>query len=182
MRGWKLAFASAILFMGCGTESDSTNDGTSQSTTAVSLDVKPDGKGGGMANFGPPREALDQKPVPNARPVKGNGINYHGGPVMLGTTNVYYIWYGNWSGNSATTILTDLGAAHRRVALLQHQHDVLQRQQRARQSNAVHYSGSTTDNYSHGTVPERQRHQGGGRRARSRPAPCRRTPTRCISC
>ena len=30
-----------------------------------------------------------------------NGINYHGGPVMLGTTNVYYIWYGNWASNSA---------------------------------------------------------------------------------
>jgi hypothetical protein len=37
-----------------------------------------------------------------------NGIRYHNGPVMLGTTNIYYIWYGNWSGNSATTILTDL--------------------------------------------------------------------------
>ena len=42
------------------------------------------------------------------RKVTGNGINYHGGPVMLGTTNVYYIWYGNWTGNTATTILTDL--------------------------------------------------------------------------
>jgi len=40
-----------------------------------------------------------------------NGISYHGGPVMLGTTNVYYIWYGNWSGNSATTILTDLASS-----------------------------------------------------------------------
>jgi len=24
------------------------------------------------------------------------------------TINVYYIWYGNWSGNSASTILTNL--------------------------------------------------------------------------
>ena len=40
-----------------------------------------------------------------------NGINYHGGPVMLGTTNVYYIWYGNWSGNSAVTILGNLALA-----------------------------------------------------------------------
>src|SRR5215468_294340 len=38
----------------------------------------------------------------------GNGISYHGGPLILGTTNVYYIWYGNWSGNTATNILTDL--------------------------------------------------------------------------
>src|SRR5947209_13164718 len=27
----------------------------------------------------------------------GNGIVYHGGPVILGVTNVYYVWYGNWS-------------------------------------------------------------------------------------
>ena len=36
---------------------------------------------------------------------RGSGISYHGGPVMGGTPNIYYIWYGNWAGNSATTIL-----------------------------------------------------------------------------
>jgi hypothetical protein len=41
-------------------------------------------------------------------PAAATAISYHGGPVMLGTTHMYYIWYGNWSGNSATTILTDL--------------------------------------------------------------------------
>src|ERR1041385_1251815 len=40
--------------------------------------------------------------------VTGNGIEYHGGPVMLGTHNVYFIWYGNFSGNPALTILPDL--------------------------------------------------------------------------
>src|SRR5438132_11253626 len=50
----------------------------------------------------------DAHPGGGARPIRGNGITYHGGPVMLLTTNVYYIWYGNWSGNSATTILPDL--------------------------------------------------------------------------
>lgn len=35
-----------------------------------------------------------------------NGINYHGGPLLAGqTVNMYYIWYGDWSGNSAQTIL-----------------------------------------------------------------------------
>ncbi len=34
-----------------------------------------------------------------------NGICYHGGPVMLATPNLYYIWYGNWTSNSATSIL-----------------------------------------------------------------------------
>jgi hypothetical protein len=40
-----------------------------------------------------------------------NGINYHGGPVMLGTVNIYYIWYGNWTNNSATTILQTFASA-----------------------------------------------------------------------
>jgi hypothetical protein len=42
-----------------------------------------------------------------ARPKTGsNGISYHGGPVMMGTKNIYYIWYGNWSSNtSAQNIL-----------------------------------------------------------------------------
>lgn len=48
---------------------------------------------------------------PYAPPGQGgsgsNGIVYHGGPVMNNGVNVYYIWYGNWAGNSATTILTD---------------------------------------------------------------------------
>ncbi|HET9789728.1 MAG TPA: hypothetical protein VFR08_00340 [Candidatus Angelobacter sp.] len=36
------------------------------------------------------------------------GISYQGGPVMLTPHNVYYVWYGNWSGNSALTILPSL--------------------------------------------------------------------------
>jgi hypothetical protein len=38
----------------------------------------------------------------------GYGINYHGGPLITTTAHVYYIWYGNWAGNSANTILTNL--------------------------------------------------------------------------
>jgi hypothetical protein len=38
----------------------------------------------------------------------GNDINYHGGPVMHGTVNLYYIWYGDWQENSpAVGILSD---------------------------------------------------------------------------
>ncbi len=36
----------------------------------------------------------------------GNGINYHGGPVMKGTSNVYVIWYGNWNGTGSNTAAT----------------------------------------------------------------------------
>src|SRR5262245_17352774 len=34
-----------------------------------------------------------------------SSISYHGGPIMTGTTHAYIIWYGNWSGNTATTIV-----------------------------------------------------------------------------
>src|SRR5438552_15015424 len=55
-----------------------------------------------------PQQAGAQ-PTPQAGAVTtGNGIDYHGGPVMLDPHNIYFIWYGNWSGNTATTILPDL--------------------------------------------------------------------------
>jgi hypothetical protein len=37
-----------------------------------------------------------------------NGINYNGGPVMTNPHTVYIIWYGNWNGNSALTLLPNL--------------------------------------------------------------------------
>lgn len=44
--------------------------------------------------------------TPNTQSVTtGNGIEYHGGPVMSAPHDTYFIWYGNWSGNTATTIL-----------------------------------------------------------------------------
>lgn len=36
-----------------------------------------------------------------------NGISYHGGPVMTNAINLYYIWYGDWSGNTGPSILND---------------------------------------------------------------------------
>src|SRR4029079_16039040 len=89
-----------------------------------------------------------------ARPGGGgpssNGISYHGGPVMLGTVNIYYIWYGNWSGNSATTILTDLaqnigGSPYYNINTTYYDGS------NRHVSNSVHYAGSTTDSYSRGT-------------------------------
>jgi hypothetical protein len=68
-------------------------------------ELAPTGKGWG--------EAVDHSNNANktggARPNQcPNGICYHGGPVMGGTVNIYYIWYGNWGGNSATTLLPTL--------------------------------------------------------------------------
>ena len=66
-------------------------------------DLKPSGKGWGEGD-------AFSKPTGNAKPGGSNGINYHGGPLILGTTHVYYIWYGNssWPSSSANSILTNL--------------------------------------------------------------------------
>lgn len=70
----------------------------------------------------------------------GNAILYHGGPVILGGTNVYYIWYGGWtqSGSAgydpnAATILNTLaqyigGSPYFNI-------------------NTTYYSGTTTKTY-----------------------------------
>ncbi|HEY2914505.1 MAG TPA: hypothetical protein VGK21_14170 [Candidatus Angelobacter sp.] len=57
--------------------------------------------------FGPNPTNLQFGPIGEAV-VTGNGIEYHGGSVMQGPHNVYFIWYGNFSGNIALTILPDL--------------------------------------------------------------------------
>jgi hypothetical protein len=109
-------------------------------------DLVPTGKGWG--------EAVDHSNNANkpgsAKPVGGNGINYHGGPVMLGTPNIYYIWYGNWSGNAATTILTDfansLGGSH-----YENINSTYFDGSNNHVSSLLTYGGSTTDNYSQGT-------------------------------
>ncbi len=81
-----------------------------------------------------------------------NGISYHGGAVMLGTVNVYYIWYGNWSNNTAKTILTDLansigGSPYFAINKGYYQGTST----KSYVSGAVHYAGSFVDNYSQGT-------------------------------
>jgi len=77
-------------------------------------------------------------------------MKYHGGPVMLGMTNVYYIWYGNWSGNSATTILADFASTIGRSPYF-NINTTYYNGGGTHVSNAVSYLGSTMDNYSQGT-------------------------------
>lgn len=86
-----------------------------------------------------------------AKPARGNGITYHGGPVMLGTTHIYYIWYGNWGSNSATTILTNL-AQHIGGSSYFNINTTYYNGSNVHVSNSVQYTSSTTDNYSRGTA------------------------------
>jgi hypothetical protein len=80
-----------------------------------------------------------------------NGIDYHGGPLILGKTNVYYIWYGNWTGNTANTILENLassigGSPYFNINTSYYNGSG------THVSNSVNFVTSTTDNYSQGTA------------------------------
>jgi hypothetical protein len=80
----------------------------------------------------------------------GNGISYHGGPLILGGVNVYLIWYGNWSGNSATTIITGFlqnegGSPYFNINTSYYDGS------NTHVLNSVHYAGTINDNYSQGT-------------------------------
>ena len=105
-------------------------------------DKRPDGRGdvvrGGSRAAGP--QAV----------VQGNGISYHGGPVLHGTTHIYYIWYGNWSTDAgANSILTNLanyigGSPYFNI-------NTTYGDTTANVVNSVSYSGSSTDTGSLGT-------------------------------
>lgn len=104
-------------------------------------DLKPTGKGWGE------RDAH----AANKARVRGSGISYHGGPLLTAGPNVYYIWYGNWSGNTATTILTDFinsegGSPYFNINTTYYNGSG------THVTNAINYKGSTTDSYSQGTT------------------------------
>jgi len=65
-------------------------------TTRSASQITPTGKGWGEANY------VRQVPaMPTRRAPSGNGIAYHGGPVMPGSVNLYFIWYGNFVNGPA---------------------------------------------------------------------------------
>ncbi len=133
--------SAGLMTSGCMSDPGSSAEGTSEATA----DVAATGRHYTTENV--PTDAEKA----SARPTRGNGITYHGGPIILGTTNVHYIWYGNWSGNTATTILTDLaksigGSPYFNINTTYYNGSG------THVSNSVAYSGSANDNYSHGTT------------------------------
>ena len=114
---------------------------------AEEKDIAPNGKG--LYTLDHPQNGNGNAGGKPNRP-GNNGISYHGGPVILGTVNVYYIWYGNWGGNSATTILTDLASSIGPSPYF-NINTTYYNGSSVHVSNSVHYAGSTTDNYSQGS-------------------------------
>lgn len=120
-------------------------------------DLVPTGKGWGERAFpAPPRVNVNTNAGTHAAKTSSNGINYHGGPVLTNAagTDAYYIWYGNWSGNTATTILTNLigSIAPSTTSTYFNINTTYYDASSVHVTNRVNYSGSTTDNYSQGTA------------------------------
>jgi hypothetical protein len=95
------AFLIGFLFVS-GAQAGTVRDGS---------DLVPTGKGWGVEQSTSPSAAVQGNGI-SVSPftvVTGNRINYHGGPIMPGTVNVYFIWYGNWTNgprpsDSSTTV------------------------------------------------------------------------------
>ena len=78
-------------------------------------------------------------------------IRYHGGPIMLGTTKVYVIWYGSWTGNTALTLVPVFvpalgGSSYFNI------NTTYTDASGAKVTNALGFGGQTTDAYSRGKL------------------------------
>jgi hypothetical protein len=89
-------------------------------------------------------------------PPPNNGIQYQGGPVMNDPhgTNVYFIWYGNWSKSPVPAVLIDFinsigGTAYFNIN--SSYYDFNAGGEKDPVVNRINYGGSVYDNYSLGT-------------------------------
>ena len=146
---WKLRSLFAILFVLLAVNF------LAAQTVRHPSHLTPSGKGWGAEDENGPEE---QKPISDAV-VTGNGISYHGGPVMKANpVPVYFIWYGNWTNgphasDSQTTInlLNSLfssggigGSGYERI-------NTTYGDNSGNVSGGLQLSQTTFDNYSRGT-------------------------------
>ncbi len=79
-------------------------------------------------------------------------ITYHGGPIMLGTTHIYYIWYGNWATDTTgVSILQDFATSIGESPYYTINTGYYNSSEKF-VSKSVTFAGSTTDNYSQGSA------------------------------
>jgi Phosphate-induced protein 1 conserved region len=99
----KIRFASVCLFVVLAANFMAAQ----RPLTRPDGDQVPNGKHSDSGQFAQPVQGPTGQAV-----VTGNGINYHNGPVMKGTPNVYVIWYGNWNGSGSNTTATRTAIEH----------------------------------------------------------------------
>ena len=129
-------------------------------TAATATAVLPTGR----ANASPRLNVVNVMPTKgqaaSATP-KSNGINYNGGPIFddANGINVYFIWYGNWSNDTAAqTIVTDFinhlgGSPYTTVNTTYYDMEPGPTGTNVVKdwvTTGIHYMGSTSDNYSQG--------------------------------
>jgi hypothetical protein len=113
-----------------------------------------------VSSAGPPAHGMvrprDFHPQAKVSPrADGEPIQWWGGPVMTETANVYFIWYGDWSGHpNADAILGGYirnlsGSAY--YAINTSYYQVNDDRSITRVPNSVKLAGSVNDNYSQGS-------------------------------
>jgi len=91
-----LSLAASLTMLGACLEAPNTTTGDGTSQSAIQSELMPNGRHGGTSH--------DAGGGGSTQP-----ISYHNGPVIEGTVNVYFIWYGDWSyDGQASAILGNL--------------------------------------------------------------------------
>ncbi|MCE9580756.1 MAG: EXORDIUM family protein [Deltaproteobacteria bacterium] len=98
-----------------------------------------------------PAAELAHGPLATTTSLTPTAITYHGGPVMLGPTKTYMIWYGSWANNTAMTILPYLvtklgGTPYFKI------NTTYGNATGGKVPNALAYGGAIVDSYSQGTT------------------------------
>jgi hypothetical protein len=104
-----------LLLLACSS-ADPTSTQTEVGNTAAE-DRAPNPEDGDLAPTGRGhyvREQSVERMARTARPRRGNGISYHGGPLITSGPTIHYIWYGTWSSGDKSilgTLASGLGGS-----------------------------------------------------------------------